>query len=620
MVRAALYRPDGTVFATYEPTSAWTGEQFSVTREIVEGGQLLGSAELVTRSQLGERVLAYSGIVLAVMALALGAALVLSAWLQRVITRPILDIDAAARNVIQGNDYAIRARKSTEDEIGALADAFNRMLDEIHRRTAELGESEVRFRTLADSAPVLMWLNDDNGAVFVNKAYLDFLGVTGVVDVQRLDWAQFVHPEDRAAYVESYLEAARSGRVFSREFRFRRHDGQYRWMRSVGVPRVTQDGAMRGYTGCTFDVHDAREAAEALRAADRRTDEFLATLAHELRNPLAPIRNALEILRLARDDPVATQKAREMMQRQVSQMVRLIDDLLDVSRINTGKLALQRERIDVAAVARSAIEAVEPAIKSRQHRLVVSLPQRPLHLTADPTRLAQVFLNLLNNAVKFTEAGGEITFALGEEDGALVARVRDTGIGLPAHQLEPIFEMFNQADRSLERTAGGLGVGLALSRRLVELHGGSIEARSEGEGKGSEFVVRIPGLLDAVPANNGDASADGAGHARPVQRILIVDDNEDFAASLAAVLRKLGRARHRDAWHERLRSGAPAARGSRDATDDARCRHRLRATRRPRSRQRGRFRPLSGEAGRGRAITRPAGPARTARIDARIAA
>ena len=276
VVRAALYRPDGTVFATYEPTAAWTGEQFSVTREIVEGGQLLGSAELVTRSQLGERVLAYSGIVLAVMALALGAALVLSAWLQRVITRPILDIDAAARNVIQGNDYAIRARKSTEDEIGALADAFNRMLDEIHRRTAELGESEVRFRTLADSAPVLMWLNDDNGAVFVNKAYLDFLGVTGVVDVQRLDWAQFVHPEDRAAYVESYLEAARSGRVFSREFRFRRHDGQYRWMRSVGVPRVTQDGAMRGYTGCTFDVHDAREAAEALRAADRRKDEFRA--------------------------------------------------------------------------------------------------------------------------------------------------------------------------------------------------------------------------------------------------------------------------------------------------------------------------------------------------------
>jgi CheY-like chemotaxis protein len=142
--------------------------------------------------------------------------------------------------------------------------------------------------------------------------------------------------------------------------------------------------------------------------------------------------------------------------------------------------------------------------------------------------------------VKFTEAGGEITFALGEEDGALVARVRDTGIGLPAHQLEPIFEMFNQADRSLERTAGGLGVGLALSRRLVEMHGGTIEARSEGEGKGSEFVVRIPGLLDAEPAGKGAASADGAGRARPVQRILIVDDNEDFATSLATVLRKMG--------------------------------------------------------------------------------
>jgi CheY-like chemotaxis protein len=286
------------------------------------------------------------------------------------------------------------------------------------------------------------------------------------------------------------------------------------------------------------EMNERRGAEEALRVNDRRKDEFLATLAHELRNPLAPIRNAVSLMQLPNIDAAGQATARAIIDRQVRQMVRLVDDLLDVSRITTGKLALRRERVELRAVAVSALEAAAPMVRERRHALETDLPPAGLTVNADPARLAQVFLNLLNNAAKFTAPGGSIRFALRVEGGTVVGEVRDNGIGIEPRMLEEVFEMFAQADRSLERSISGLGVGLSLSRTLVELHGGTIEARSEGLGKGAEFAVRLPALApEAAPQPEPVRTGAAPGHKR---RVLVVDDNEDFATSLAQMLRSMG--------------------------------------------------------------------------------
>ncbi len=261
------------------------------------------------------------------------------------------------------------------------------------------------------------------------------------------------------------------------------------------------------------EIAERHRAEEALREADRRKDEFLATLAHELRNPLAPIRNALEIMRLASGNPKAIEQARLMTERQVAQMVRLIDDLLDVSRISRSKLRLELEDLFLGEVIESALEISRPLIEKAGLTLLVTLPEVPVPLEGDRVRLAQVFSNLLNNAAKYTEPGGSITVTASvEEDGAtgikersspchpitlppcrlVTVRVRDTGVGIPVEMLPRLFELFTQVDRSLNRSQGGLGIGLALVRRLAEMHGGTVEASSHGLGKGSEFVVRLP--------------------------------------------------------------------------------------------------------------------------------
>lgn len=282
-----------------------------------------------------------------------------------------------------------------------------------------------------------------------------------------------------------------------------------------------------------------RQAAEdALRLADRRKDEFLATLAHELRNPLAPLINGLHILRAKDTNPAIAANAQSVMERQLKQMVRLVDDLLDVSRITTGKLTISKTRIDVQSIMRDAVEASRGFIENCGHQLNVTMPDELLYIDADPIRLAQVFSNLLNNAAKYTNRGGLINFTGQLLDDKVVVEVTDNGIGLAPDMLDNIFHMFTQVDQTLERTHAGLGVGLALAKRLVELHGGQLVAHSGGPGLGSSFRVYL--TCASAPVEQADQSPGPAAQKQSLRRILLVDDNVDYVATMATLLSALG--------------------------------------------------------------------------------
>jgi PAS domain S-box-containing protein len=285
-------------------------------------------------------------------------------------------------------------------------------------------------------------------------------------------------------------------------------------------------------------AYERTRLVEQLRDSDRRKDEFLAVLAHELRNPLAPIRNALQLIRLADGTREVIDQAADTMERQVEHMVRLIDDLLDVSRITRGKIELRRQPLELAAAIRNAVEASAPLIDAFRHQLTVTLPPEPVHVDGDPTRLAQIFTNLLTNAAKYTESGGRVWLTVQRQADQVQVSVRDSGIGIAAEQLGGLFTMFSQVAPLMERSRGGLGIGLALVKGLVELHGGSVHARSEGPGKGSEFVVRLPVMRSPQPEPAVPERPSTTTWSRC--RVLVVDDNRDSADSLACVLRLMG--------------------------------------------------------------------------------
>jgi signal transduction histidine kinase len=286
------------------------------------------------------------------------------------------------------------------------------------------------------------------------------------------------------------------------------------------------------------EVAERARAEHALKEADRNKDEFLAVLAHELRNPLAPITNALRLMRMSPADPQTLQHAREVIERQLSQLTRLVDDLLDVSRITRGKITLSRHPVAVATLIERAVETVQPLRQEHEQELTLEGPAHALWVDGDPLRLTQALGNILGNAAKYTQRGGHITLSVSEEGGDAAIRIRDDGIGIPAERLPLIFDLFTQLDRSGDHPQSGLGIGLALVRRLLEMHGGSVSASSEGAGRGSEFLVRLPLLREAtLPPEEKPAPSD----ATPVpRRILLADDNPDAVETLACVLRLLG--------------------------------------------------------------------------------
>jgi signal transduction histidine kinase/CheY-like chemotaxis protein len=312
-----------------------------------------------------------------------------------------------------------------------------------------------------------------------------------------------------------------------------RADGTVVFVQNDVEPLYDTHGEIYGCVSVCVDLTERKLAERALREADRRKDEFLATLSHELRNPLAPIRTALEVMRIARADPELVEKSRATMERQLTHLVRITDDLLDVSRITQNKLELRRERIDLRSAVHSAIEATRSLLETRGHSLTLDLPPLPLWVEADFTRLSQVFSNLLNNAAKYTNPGGQIRVTAAATDGQLIVTVTDTGIGVPAGMLPRVFDMFTQLQEHRDRTYGGLGIGLSLSKRLVELHGGSIDVRSEGVDRGTSVQVRLPA---AKPATASWRPARGGTAPRPGCRILVAEDNPDAAEMMRLML------------------------------------------------------------------------------------
>jgi PAS domain S-box-containing protein len=408
-----------------------------------------------------------------------------------------------------------------------------RDIDDMKRVQAALGRSEEKFRTLAESLPAKVFVTDLAGRItYANRRLYKFTGAPP--DSLLGDgWTAFVHPDDLPRVRMILQGSLQTGTPYEMEYRLLSAAGKYRWFMVRSNQVRDAAGDVTGWCGAAIDIDDARRAQAALRTASESKDVFLATLAHELRNPLAPIRNAARVLGSPAADDDATVWCRDVIGRQVAVMARLLDDLLDVSRITRGKLELRRERVSLAALLESAVETSRPLIDARGHELVVHLPDEAVQLTVDPVRITQVISNLLNNAAKFTPERGRIELSAAADPAGISIEVSDNGVGLSAHSLAGIFTMFSQVEERRDEAEGGLGIGLAIVKGLVEMHGGRVEARSAGPGRGSTFAVRLPSS-PAVEAASTQAVT--AAHRGTPRRILIVDDNPDIAASLALFL------------------------------------------------------------------------------------
>ncbi|MDQ3181382.1 MAG: PAS domain S-box protein, partial [Acidobacteriota bacterium] len=433
-------------------------------------------------------------------------------------------------------------------EIGGETCALTVIQDITTRKRAEelIRESEEKFRILANSISQFAWMTDASGYIFwYNERWFDYTGTT-LEEMQGWGWQKVHHPDEVGRVTEKFKQHIASGEIWEDTFPLRSKTGEYRWFLSRALPIRDENGKILRWFGTNTDIEDVRRAEEKLKDADRRKDEFLATLAHELRNPLAPIRSGLEIIRRSDYDKATIEQTLETVERQTNQIVHLVDDLLEISRITQGKIKLKKGRIELRTAVEMAVETNRELISLNGQDLIISLPDAPVFIDADLTRIAQIILNLINNSAKYTEPGGKIWLTAETKADEVEIRVRDTGIGIPPQMLSGIFEMFTQIETTGEQARAGLGIGLSVVKSLVEMHGGSITAFSAGEGKGSEFVLILPlaKQQSAISKDSEQTSAkeitqtteNAANNNSGQHRILVVDDNADALEMMKVLL------------------------------------------------------------------------------------
>ncbi len=480
------------------------------------------------------------------------------------INLPVFRVDGTVKWIIHRVEdvtelvHLRRAESAQTQPNERVSDGAGRMEAEVLRRAQEIQEanrrlraaneqitatSEWQFRALFDFMPQLGWTARADGFVdWYNRGWYEYTGTTPD-EMVGWGWTRVHDPEMLPKITERWQHSIDTGTPFEMEFKLRRHDDAFRWFLTRVTPMRDADGRVVRWVGINTDIDDRRRAdgerTELLRLAEsagRAKDEFLAMLGHELRNPLAPILTALQLMRSRGSDSDRDEKERTVIERQVSHMVCLVDDLLDLSRIAQGKLELKRKHIELAEVVARAIESASPLLEQRRHRVSVTVPREGVMVDADPVRLAQVVSNLLTNAAKFTEPNGEIAIIGELRDGQAILRVRDTGVGIAPDLLPTVFDAFVQERQAVDRSRGGLGLGLAIVRSIVRAHGGDVGASSEGNGRGAEFTLRLPAVVASTPQMMHVAEAAKPIATRPC-RVLVVDDNEDAAFLMSELLR-----------------------------------------------------------------------------------
>jgi PAS domain S-box-containing protein len=416
---------------------------------------------------------------------------------------------------------------------------ITRDLSERKLHEEALRHSEERLRLLVESVvDYAIFMLDPEGMVVSWNAGAQRIKGYNREEILGRHVSRFYTAEDKDAGKpwEELATARRTGRVETEGWRIKKN-GERFWARAVVSAVYDSEGRLRGFAKVTQDLTERRHTEELQKTA-QNVNEFIAMLAHELRNPLAPIRNAVQVMAQAPAGDGAHEAMRQTIDRQSAQLAHIVDDMLDISRITRGGLNIERAPVEIGEVVRRAAETARPLIETGKHRLEVELPAQQIVVYGDVHRLTQLLSNLLNNAARYTQEGGKITVRAGAEDRRAVLWVRDTGRGIAPDMIERIFDMFVQGRAPLQRVGGGLGIGLALARKIAELHGGSLEAHSEGENRGSEFILRLP-LLDAVQAPSQESARSGM-HPTVPRRILVVDDNVDAAMALHLLLKSLG--------------------------------------------------------------------------------